>query len=653
MPTKEQTLFKTHPPSPKFPIEKTIQAIEALQELENNFYMGAKEVVQRVPFNDPLLLWVLSDLHLASLSTNPREAQKFVQTILSNPHAGVIAAGDIINSIKGAYLRTNVDHTAFGISKQIAFARALVLEPLAKEGRIASFTSNHVAHEGWADDFTINLWSQLVEGLNIPLLRNGGILKIIFPNSHAKNFQIFHNTPNRSSKDPLHGVHVIAQKYSASNCPDAVIGAHIHHAGVAVENTSEGSVVLVQAGTLEGNNNNHPFGVKMGWDGTDPLGQNLIAQTRRRNQPEKRLYPTMTIKHGEIAHKAITLFDRTESQRITDELIETIHHKLEDKPKIIFNSRKSRKSKEPYRENGPFNPLEQHRQDYAQQFRLAAYNIISQLPMQLIFLSGSRLGSSRANLQNTRETINLIASNPHRTALLLRGIIDDKVSGNPNRFTIVNASVQLFRPISQQILGLMLDTGLLSDSWRKKIGREDTGQPFAVGTYMAKTIRPNLPLLENSSTISLTIGPKGSRLSYTGNIHDHLAGRGRSAKATAGLRSIYHDIVPQKRGFTVGGHMLKSGFSTIHDPYNPETFNPHFLAPGWLADNALWSSKANLMPGGPGGLSLIFMPGKSQKDYLVFPTGSQDETKYLHTALLLYSGLNQLNLTHQVLKRTK
>jgi len=90
---------------------------------------------------------------------------------------------------------------------------------------------------------------------------------------------------------------------------------------------------------------------------------------------------------------------------------------------------------------------------------------------------------------------------------------------------------------------------------------------------------------------------------------------------------------------------------TFFDGSNPETKNPILVAPGWFADYVDTMGKGNVMHGAEPGQAVIFMPGKTQNDYLAFPTVNADETAYIHDALMLLKGLEVMSLTDAVMKK--
>ncbi len=626
--------------------EVALKQIEAAQELEWAFYMGSGMVEVSVPTDEPLRVVGISDTHIGSDSVRHKEVIALKDRILEQDNVAVVFLGDIIEGKNPNYLRTNA-MSSLGLTHQMKLAREILIDPLASEGRVLGMVSGHFAHEGWTDQsLALSPWIEMVRDLDIPLIRNGGFIKLRFPNTHEKLLQVFHMTRRKSGLDPLHGITMVATEHS-SDGPDTVWSAHTHQAAVGAEVNAIRKVDLVQSGTIKGTDPDlpDPLGVAAGMGRPGKSGQGVIFQARRRGHPEKRAYTTASSEHGEVAHRAITILDRAESQSMTGELIEKIRAEVESKPEVTFFSRRSRKTKDPHQETRDPKAIKP-KSGYADQWRELSFGIQTELPIALSFIANTRLGSNSADFKSLKEVTEMIQSSPHKLALLLQNIIDKRTPGKPDRKKALDLATEEFEPIRPQTLGLMLDSNLQNGNWEKRVG---LSFPIPAGTYLSQKLS-DLPLVENQATVELSVG-KSTGPVYTGTVLDHLGGRGASAKATAGLRSVYKNMLSRKPGFVAGGHMPLAGKATIYDGYNSETEWPHFVAPGWLAHRADWASRASAMPGGPGGLSIIFMPGEKQSDYLSFPTASLDETRYLHDALTLMVGLDALGLTDKVLPK--
>ncbi|OGD70798.1 hypothetical protein A3D09_00630 [Candidatus Collierbacteria bacterium RIFCSPHIGHO2_02_FULL_49_10] len=97
--------------------------------------------------------------------------------------------------------------------------------------------------------------------------------------------------------------------------------------------------------------------------------------------------------------------------------------------------------------------------------------------------------------------------------------------------------------------------------------------------------------------------------------------------------------------------MPNAGTYFWQDGTNSYTDYPLAIATGWFAGSVDTIGKGNVRPGALPGQAVIFMPGKTQADYLAFPAANADEAGYMHDALMLLKGLEIMGLTDKVLKR--
>jgi hypothetical protein len=241
---------------PMLPVkEKTqliLEVIAKSQRLEKD-NMGRETVEIGLKHNDPIELVCLSDLHVGSLAAGLDPLVELVQYILDNPNVYVVDLGDSVEGIKAEYLDTN--RTAIDLQQQIDLIRALVYEPLAQEGRILAMVSDYWGHPGWAQDSsTHNPWISMTKGLNIPLIQNGGELKIKFANGHTIKEKIWHNPPAASAVDPVSGQRDEALTTSESSRANIYTSGHIHRTAVGEEEYAGGKmkVIYISSGTLKG-----------------------------------------------------------------------------------------------------------------------------------------------------------------------------------------------------------------------------------------------------------------------------------------------------------------------------------------------------------------------------------------------------------------
>lgn len=661
-----------------------LEAIEGLQKVERN-YMGREEVTVGVKSNNSLMLVCGADLHIGSLATDHKSVLHLRDFVLNNDNAGLILLGDEVEGLKEKYMNTNTARTPIDFHKQIDFIREEILSPLAEKGKILGMVSGYWGHNGWAEDATtINTWMMLAEGYGIPILQNGGRLNIKFPNNYVHSETIWHNPPGKSRFDTVYGLRNAAFATSESSRSDGYMSGHIHRIGVGKElySGAKSSVYFISSGTAKGSSENIPndrFGIKLGAPRTDPLGQGVIIEPRRKNQKEKN-YPFASFEQGKMANDALDLLDWTEKKGITAELLEKIRKEVESKPKISLVSSKSRVSGDENMEDRPVETVKvvgegwvtnpYSKMEMRAPYDSLTYNIETRLPVTLHLLSNARLGSSSEGFEDLKKYHQeQIEFNPHSLVVFLRNMIDKDAGSSPQRMEILDKYKEIINGAKNQTLAIMMCESLRSNAWKKKIkiGEEDYedgegnekvrsiySMPIAPGSYLAK--ETDTPLIHHLSLIKLTIGPKGpisEKPMYSGAFADKLMKHGSYSRPEFGLQRMYDLYTQEKPGFVAGGHMPHAGSMMFYDGSNAETNTPILVAPGWFAKYVNTMGKGNVMPGALPGQAIIFMPGSNKTDYLAFPTVSADETGYMQDAFTLFRGLELMGLTDKVLGRRR
>ncbi len=678
---REKTGFgkpKEYPASltPEIKRNLMLQAISNLQEIERNS-VGRDTVEIPVYHKDPIQVVCVSDLHIGALATNNESIMELVQYVLDNPNVRVVLLGDEVEGIKSEYLDTN--RTPLDLEAQIDLLRILCLEPLAEAGRIDAMVSGYWGHPGWAQDSTtINIWSVMTKGLNIPIIKNGGVLTYKYPNGRTHSMRIRHNPPGGGNKvDPVSGQRMAELQLSEGARADGAMSGHIHTMATASEwyFGAKNRVFYISAGTEKGAYSDKPYdryGEKLGGKTyCDPLGQGIILQAEtgkynpRTQKKDKRSYPYPSSKHGQVAFQALNLLNSAEKQGITDELLAGISEKVEKSPKVTYSPVTSRVSKTLFERKPDANQRlgkESVVNQYSRMKMQAPYdeltfNVETQLPMALKLIQDARIGSSTdaETLKGLTSYVEQIRANPHHLVVYLRNMLDKEAGKSPNRIKILDNLVDLLKVGSKErTLAIMFDESMRRGEWKTKKGDGPEGFPVAPASYVSTYA--DVPLIHHLSLIKLAVGPsisiKGKPM-YIGAFADKMMGSGSFAQPTFGLRQIYNKYLHQKPGYVAGGHMPSAGAMTFFDRSNAETQTPILIAPGWWSKYVDTMGKGNVLGGAQPGQAIIFMPGQSAADYMAFPTVDADETEYMHDALTLLQGLSILGLTDKVLKNTR
>ena len=646
-----------------------LDAIALLQQVERN-YIGRDSVTVALRHNDPIMVICGSDLHAGSITSDYQSISELRDYALTHENVGIVLLGDEVEGLKEAYMNTNTARTPIDFHQQLDFMRGYFLEPLAEQGKILAMVSGYWGHPGWAEDATtINTWRLMTDGLDIPLLRNGGELNVKFANGQTQTQVIWHNPPGKSRFDPVSGLRDAAFPVSESKRADGYLAGHLHRMGVAKEiyAGAKAAVYYIASGTTKGSSASVPpdrFGVKLGLPLADPLGQGVILEPKRKRRGAGKNYPFSSFQQGQQAFDALRLLDRAENQGITEELLSTIKDQVEAKPEISLLAGSSRTSGGEYTESKPAETLkvggEVVQNPYSKMKMKApydslTYDVRTRLPLALHLISNARLGSSSEGYD---ELLNyqaeLIANNPHSLVVYLRNMIDKDAGTVGERIDVLDRFVEMINGTKEQTLAIMMCESLRQGSWKRSVGKSLEQAPLAPGSYLANETQ--VPLIHHLSLIKLAVGPAvrvKEKPLYVGAFADKLLRHGSFSRPTYGLRRMYDLYAQEKPGFVAGGHMPHAGAMTFFDGLNPITDHPMLVAPGWFAKYVDTMGKGNVMQGAEPGQAIIFMPGSSQSDYLAFPTVNKEETAFMHDALTLLKGLEILGLTDQVLKKTK
>jgi hypothetical protein len=386
------------------------------------------------------------------------------------------------------------------------------------------------------------------------------------------------------------------------------------------------------------------------------MGQGVIMEPRTRGK-EGRSYPFATLEQGHTIFRAINLLNKSESAGITRELIEQIHEEVEAAPEIFYTQTKSRLGGI-HKESRPMDEVRvggktiknlYSKMEMKTPYDRLGYDIRTQLPIALQLVANARLGSSHdtETLKSLRDFGAMIENDPHSLVVFLRNMIDKQAGDNPKRIQILDKFAGLVNGMKDQTLAIMMDESLRQSSWKGKRGDGPEGFPVAPGSYLATAT--GIPLIHHLSYMEITVGPSkvtSSKPRYYGAFVDKLNNSGSFSKPTFGLRQMYNKFTHEKPAFVAGGHMPSAGWMTFYDGTNAETTNPMLVGTGWWAKYVDTMGKGNVMQGAEPGQSIILMPGRSQADFKAFPTVNSDETKYLHEALTLMTGLEIMEKDH-------
>lgn len=651
---------------------RIIESIQAMQTVERD-YIGLDETTIAVKHNRPLKVMTVADLHMGSIATDYDAILHLRDAILSDPDACLILLGDEIEGLTQKYLDTNAARTIPDVHQQVDLVKNLFIKPLAEQGKILGMVSGYFGHNGWTQDqATINTWMMMADEYEIPVVRNGGLVRLRYANGQEQALEIHHNPPGKSKYDPVYGLREALQSVSEPSRPNAATAGHTHRAGIAKEYQTEYSFgklnggrpkaqVYINTGAFKGSSSDIPpdrFGVKLGFPLADKPGQGMIMYFVGQGEKTRvDSYPFLKKEIGDVLGNALNYLNDLESQGLTEELLEKIKAEIAP-PQAKFDPRASKKVATPYDETPEEKERDEaYKQRYGkikiEQYDVAAYNIISDLPVSVDFIQNIREGAHSSGYEALEAYMaERFTTNPYAFIAFLRNIIDMDVAEDPKRKKILDHLVALGIKYPQQVLAVLHDSNLRAKGWKKSLGNDRDQGPIPAGSYLANEM--NGKLLRHKSTLKLAVGPNSSpnkKPSYSILTLDKQGRSGGSTnRPTFGHGRIYDKQTTRKPGLVAGGHLGMSGFSSRFDVTNPETDAPVFIAPGWWADTINTEGQGNAGPGAIPGQAAILIPGKGPEDYMVIPTSNPEETKLFHEALILWFGLQILGLAGKATK---
>lgn len=645
--------------------------MESGQRLETD-NRGKLLVVHEVPDMRPKQILVLSDWHLGSTASDMDKMDELLAYVLGNPDVMVIFAGDEIEGWSGGKHSQSIDAKAdLDAQQQMEFMRMMYFEPLAESGRILGMVTEYWAHPGWLAEKTLNTWRAMIGDLDIKLIQNGGHLVVKYPNGYAEKTKVWHNPPKGSRWDEVDGQRVVMQNTSESSRPDGSVAGHIHQMQVAEEvyAGAKRKVFYISAGTVKGTNKNLApdlYGTQLGLSRPHPQGEGL-TNIPKQGRREAMNIPFANLKQGQMAIDAVTLLDRVEKLGKRKELLELIRDKkkgVEGGPAISYPIGSNRLGAR-YAEDRPVGKItiggETIRNPYSQIEMKAPYSTLNldietNLPVALELVANARIGSTLEGFKDLHGFMRDVAENPHRLVLFLRNMIDRDAGRLPDRIDVLDKYVELIGregdKTNYQTLAIMMCESMRQNAWKGKVGKAPEQLPVAPGSYVAT--KTGIPMIHHLSLLKLSIGPgSGKKTIYPVVTADKAEGHGSGSKPEWALQRLYDLHIHEKPGLVVGTHMANAGAATFYDDSNAYTHYPTLIAPGWWAKAVDSIGKGNVKPGAEPGQAVIFMPGKTQEDFLQFPTVSREETEYMHDALMLLKGLEILGIKEKVLGKKK
>lgn len=620
--------------------------LEKRKELALHIQQGKKETAvevreAEVKFTEelPKLVVLGSDYHLGSAYTNEQLIDEITGYVSETPGVGIIHLGDLIEGFNPAYVNTNVIGQTMPLHFQILDFKDRYIDPLADKGKLIAMVSAFSdSHELWLSRQTgLDPYAIFAYKTNVPVVGNGGILKLKFTNGNEIAIRMLHNAKSGRETNPAGGVK--RSDKQLTGYVDAVVAGHLHTLGPAVlvnKDTKGDLLAAIQLGAFKGLETGDslpdPFMVqRTGGKLSGPPGSSALLYQL---DGEWKLYPVADLNLAKLLFEAATLRYLTDQSGKTPEVLREYETKNEPDRNTVIESRSTHKKSDD--------------KDAAASYGALFREIKTKMPQLIFFIGGYRAGSKNADRESLKQIVDLVSATPHAHILLLRQMIDQGVEKQVNRQRTVENYIEVLRPAwsKGKVIAHLYDGILRYEDWKKPKVRSERGfedpKGFMAATHI--TEKTSIPLVDNLGTVTLALRTNGrnSGSTYTVRLFDRTAGRGSRENPSSALFSLEsadgYNAESEQHDVLAGGDDVRAEWQTRFEP--KDRYFQTAIAPGWNAHEHSKGGKGNRSPASREGLGVILLPdGRG-----VIPFSTVEEGTWLHQTMLNYYAAAQLGL---------
>jgi hypothetical protein len=593
---------------------------------------------------------IVSDLHLFNDASDPKAAKQIREEI-NKPNTYVIFAGDLIEGIKEEHKETN-GLTFLTFQQQIDTFRETWLRPMVKDGKVLAMVTRYNGHEGWpSDDGSLDAWASMTQGVTmndgsrIPMIWNEGTLNVRFVEDRSEiSLACYHQVAGAGTTNnpvrPLRGVFVNQKIPRGETKPRGGFAGHNHgRAGVSSERTMAGNVevqlVLLQNGTIKGLEQDHPdvFLKKRGVGTVQPSGAAMVIRNRPDDSGGLQVIPTYGYDRSQKLLRAMEVYNLTESNRTTDELIGSFEQtdggiRLElAKGQSLMARRSGTKFNSPL-------------------YRQLVWNVRGGslgLPVRVVNMAHIQRGTSMVEQEKVNEVIEDVAGSRYSLLLVLNDTLGRNVPRQFGRRTVLQEFAnEMGRVPLERRAGFMLDSIWRDDGWNKQIknpnDKYDVDEPLVTGDelYLRSGLK-GTQLFEGGGTVVFKLGGADyfwyciDGVGNYGSRQDPYLALIQMDKATMVLNDV-----------TTGGNSVIPGALTMPDRI--------YLANGWfcpVVEKRFGKDSAIRAPFG--GQGAVMLPNHGGK--MIFGGGSDRELRETFRALTVLVGAEKTGQLEKITVR--
>jgi hypothetical protein len=618
------------------------EVISARQKLDFEL-QGRGLVDRRFNSNQKLEIITLSDLHIGHVASDFVRMESLINHILYTPGAYAICLGDLIEGINPKFFGTNVIQTPIGQTEQILSLRE-ILKKLSSANKLLAIVSDYPGHAGWSRDAFMNLYPLIVQGLNVPLVRNGGFLRLSAPDWKPVIFQLFHNPPRGNTRLNLtQGLYRLAleQKPSlidflkrmgsngANNnsnleemdeddlsklVADFFASAHTHLAGSVVIPLINREIVMVQSGTVKDISYKLPRDIfpmtRMPGEESGLLANSIFLFNIIKNEKPNSI-TTYSAAQNAVVGTTLRFNDKVDSLKLGAEIRDLaeeyrrskklpIHAETHFVPRqsILEEDEESKNSEKVYNENGKLLAKP------ANQYRVVTHQV-STLDGVLIDYFGHTLygnqGSEDKKFTALRKKDFSLLNDEDILIIIGQGLLHPDVAKSDDRKKTLTKMVspgEMGQLKGKYLVVMRGGEDMAKEDWKGNVGDDPIWHgPVMPATFLSQELGL-VPIVNNKALLHLIVGTGKKLCEYVWLLCDGLDLSGSNISPVNGLERMREQSDYQV-DVVAGGDQAVAVVSSKSSPHSARGY-VSLLGNGWYNRSSRRGKKNRVYKSPPG-----------------------------------------------------
>lgn len=287
-------------------IDVSYDRVTKFLEENKRFYKETDPYQDEVTYNassdNPMTFVGMGDSHLGALSGNQKEFKKHMDLIKDTPNVVAFSLSNLIDGFIPSHHIGGKQDSPLPLLKE-ALAINDLLKGMGNQKMLGMVHSP--CHEGWAETYAgIDPQQLMAMDTGIPLLENGSVVNVKFPNGKKFSVGLWHQ-PGRGgeAKNAASWGH---QSKSRIGTMDAIMIGHSHVAeaehSMFGEHPNRNDVAFLRTGSYKGNVANE---------------DDTIADRFQRGHSGR---------DGELGGQAVTYYPRTGHMKVHRNLLQAVQH---------------------------------------------------------------------------------------------------------------------------------------------------------------------------------------------------------------------------------------------------------------------------------------------------------------------------------------